>query len=95
MISKEDENLLKTFVANKPLVEAVRRAIVSKIYDQGGVDNYKQNFVFALNQAEDDVVYGRKVKVMVQALVELEKAFQDMVLAVEPKPEPVIENEAR
>jgi hypothetical protein len=95
MTSSEDQNLIKTFVANKPLMEAVHRVMVSKIYEQGGVETYNTNFVFALNQTEDDSVFGRKVKVIVQAMVELEKAFKDMVLAAEPQAEPITENEAR
>lgn len=96
MISKDDKALIKQFVDNKPLMEAVRRVMVSKIYEHGGVKASTKNFVFAFNVGEDDALYGRKVKVIVQAMVEVENAFQEMVLAVAP-PAPAAskENEAR
>jgi hypothetical protein len=96
MISKDDKALIKQFVDNKPLMEAVRRAMTDKIYGQGGIKTGTKNFVFALDTGMDSAEYGRKVQVLVQAMVEIENAFQAMVFAVAPEAVPASkENEAR
>ena len=98
-ISKEDLKLIKSFVDNKPLMEAVRRAMTAKIYEQGGIETSTTNFVFPLHTAMDsksNAEFGEKVRVIVQALYELENSFQAMVMGVaatdKKKPK---ENEAR
>jgi hypothetical protein len=84
-ISKEDVKLIKAFVENKPLMEAVRRVMTAKIYEHGGVKTSTTNFVFPIHTAMDDksnADFGEKVRVMVQALYEVDNAFQAMVLGV-------------
>jgi hypothetical protein len=97
MISKDDKALIKQFVSNKPLMEVVRRMMVSKIYEQGGVENSTTNFVFGLDMSKlDDAAYGQKVKVIVQAMLELETAFKEMVAEVAEPAKPVsTDNQAR
>lgn len=98
-ISKDDLKLIKAFVDNKPLMEAVRRAMTAKIYEQGGVKTSTTNFVFPIHTATDDksnAEFGEKVRVMIQALYEIENSFQAMVMGVEAaKPKAPLENEAR
>jgi hypothetical protein len=95
-ISKEDKALIKTFVDNKPLMEAVRRAMTAKIYEHGGVKSSTVNFIFQMPLTLSNAEYGEKAKVMVQALVELENSFQAMVLGVAaPEAKKETKNEAR
>lgn len=91
MISNSDKPLIKSFVDNKPLMKAVRRVITSKIHTE--------NFIFDLHSklgvTMTDEEYGCKIRVQVQALIELDRAFQEMTLAVAPEEPVSTENEAR
>ena len=78
MISKSDKPLIKSFVDNKPLMEAVRRVLTQKIYEHGTVNNPNKNFVFSLKLEQSDEEYGRKAKLIVQSLIVVEEAFNDM-----------------
>lgn len=94
-ISKDDKKLLKMFVDNKPLMEAVKRVMTAKIYEHGGVKNSTTNFIFQMPLNIDDAEYGRKTKIMVQALIEVENAYQAMVLGTAETPKKPKEEENR
>lgn len=81
----EERQLIKSFVENKPLFEAVKRIILSGIFEQGTGENIGRNWVLNVDMAMDDEKYGQfiKARAIGQALVE--QSFNAMTqMAVPP-----------
>lgn len=95
-LNKDEKVLVKAFVENKPMYEAVKKALLFKLIR--GIDFAEQtsHWVFSLDRALDDVTYGKVVKMLAQAQTELREAIDNLeseaVDAVEEKA-PI--NEAR
>jgi hypothetical protein len=93
MISKEDQEQIRAFVANPIMFEAVRRVLLQGMLG----DNFAtENWVFALDKKQSDSTYGKEVKVTAKALEWLNKCFIDLKrIGAVSNPQPDLPNGAR
>jgi hypothetical protein len=84
MISKEDQQQIKAFVANPAMVEAVRRVLLPE-----------RDVALEADLALDDAMYGRLVKARVIADTMLRDRFAELQRIASSNPQPAPKNEAR
>ncbi|MBS4082923.1 MAG: hypothetical protein KGZ73_05180 [Rhizobiales bacterium] len=77
-MTKEERDLIKSFIENKPLVKAVKSILLQGIYPDANSKALSLHWVFNINPHLDDAEFGRHVKVTAEALRTVEAAFTQM-----------------
>jgi hypothetical protein len=91
-MSDEDKALIKAFIKNKPMADAVKRALLSGLLPPG---DPAQNWVFNVNANLPDAEYAQKIKAYGSAVLIVENTFNNLKHMASSNPQPVVVNEAR
>lgn len=95
-LNADEKALVRVFIDNKPMYEAVKKALLFKLIREVDFTEQTSHWVFSLDRALDDVTYGKVVKMLAQAQTELREAIDNLEdCANEPVEEKEIINEAR
>jgi hypothetical protein len=95
-LNKDEKVLVRAFVENKPMYEAVKKALMFKLIRDINFEEQTSHWVFSLDRALDDETYGKVVKMLAQAQTELREAIDNLESeATEAVEEKAPVNEAR
>jgi hypothetical protein len=91
-MTAEQRQLIKAFVENEPMFNAVRAVLLQGML---GEKFASENWVFAVDEKLDDAAFGNEVKVTRKALQWLDRGLNDMRRIASSNPQPSQQNEAR
>jgi hypothetical protein len=95
-LNLDEKALVKAFIENKPMYNAVKKALLFKLIRDINFEEQTSHWIFSLDRALDDVTYGKVVKLLAQAQTELREAIDNLEDCVVEQPEEkVVINEAR
>lgn len=96
-LSKDDKKLIKQFVENEAMCNAVRKVLLQGIYREGGkeLSFATFNWVYGVDQEMPNAEYGALVKVIAKANSLVQSAFVRLEGLAKPQPVPSSTNEAR
>ncbi len=91
-MTEEQKSLVKAFVENQPMFEAVRSVLLTGMI---GNDFSQTNWVWNIDDSLTDAAYGQQVKLNKKALDWINRAFNELKRARQSNPQPGLINEAR
>lgn len=95
-MSDEEKSLIKAFVQNQPMFEAVRRTLLIGMIGKDGTDFTKNNWVFGIKKDQTDAAFAKEVKVTMKALEWINAGFNDLArIGAASSPQVSAENQAR
>jgi hypothetical protein len=98
-VSAADRKLIKSFVENEQMFDAVRRVLLQGIIKKGtgavAHDFANRNWIFNINMDLDDATFGREVKITTEAMRWIEKGCDELKQLAKPAPVPSTINTAR
>lgn len=76
--TEAEQKLVKDFVENKPLHDAVKKHMLRNISRQVNIFHPQNHWIYSIDRSKDDVEYAKLVKLVTQAQQEVADAFEHL-----------------